>query len=71
MCSIAYVTSAMVTPLTIPWEVVCVVVATWVMAKTMGIVMAALIDGSIAISNFNIIAGGTILRRTSWPGAIL
>ncbi len=58
MYLIAYVTNTMVTTLTMPSEVVCVVlVAMQAMAKTMAIAMAVFIDGSVAISNLNIITG--------------
>ena len=65
MDPLVYVTSVMVTTLTMPREVVCVVVAMQEMVKTIAIVMAAFIDGSVAISNLNIILGCISSRVTA------
>ncbi len=57
MVPIVYEMRAMVTTLTMPSKVVCVVVSMLAMVKTLMIVMAALINSLVAILNLNIIAG--------------
>ena len=57
MVTIAHEMRAMVTTLTMPSKVVCVVVSMLAMVKTLMIVMAALINSLVAILNLNIIAG--------------